>query len=1012
MSCGAKNRGAHLSHLSQSTSDTAHLTIILDSSTITLANDRRGANYGAKTPMTQPQLTCLAMNITCCNALQLFTQGNCSQRACAAMSSQATTSSSTDGALPYPPASPVHSPLPTWGRKARSTHRLRMPVPPDAVGRWSFLFTDAAARTEDGKPAVNGVRHERPPAVMMTDADVEPPVKRLAQSADAVQAAAAAVMTPDVKRWHGAAQDTPTSVDTASQGRAEMAHHVHCPVKTEDVAAVSTPASPGSGPAAGTMQHLLQYLMHAQLLEHRANAWQGGVGGSPHATPPQKQTCHDEAAAEHASMATAAGAVAAVQPPAPPDAEAPDAPGNGEIVVSDSIAAILQAVRQQAAAQSGGRCASNPPSSAVAGTSAAVPSAAAAADVRKGSGDVATACVAPQGDWQQDVRSILQQLAAGQARGHDVALPPALSTPQTQPMTPAAALGQSALGSTSYSPSQMTAFSRQHDVNQEKNKRIQEEANMLVRSGLINRPSSAAVQAPPPPQHRQQPAPQQSQPRGMQLSSQSVLAHYNLHQQQQLAQQLQQRQQEQVAVIAQQLLHQQMQQRGHVPAGPTEVHQQHPSHAPAQLSESEIQFLHAAHANGTLRSMQLQHAQQSSQHASHHQAQPQAHVPTSPQQQRHAARPQHHSPELHSMLLALQGVPEPSPASQAMQRRSALGADVRASNTERIESLRRQVSSHLRASGTADAPTSPGAAPDTVSHQQDHRSALAEQLIREIAASMAHGGPGHLAGLLQQHTASAMVLEPNFRTDRVGVHGAQMFQAGQGGPTRSAEAGHAAGGAPSVIGMPQQSQRMMSRGMGPADQQSSPTSTPMQPMPPPASLSSVAGSGAAIPFLSSLMTGFAHPEAKTGAFTAPPQVGPGQRAVGLDAASLAPAVAGMHEGGEHESETENRRAKENPPLGAGGRWDMRDCGAEHVRSALTVTRNGTGDGQRAAAGLGKQGGVNGNGESPDQDRDAEADAGKSSSDGRVANENVQLLCKDRGAGADAQDNLLLDPAVS
>eukprot|EP00892_Ulva_mutabilis_P011551 jgi/Ulvmu1/8769/UM048_0024.1 len=962
---------------------------------------------------------------------------NCS-RACAAMSGLTTTSSSTDGALPHePPPEPTEPPLPAWGRKARATHRLRTRVSSDAVSRWSFLLTEAPAAVSDGHAASNGAQHAVTPAALTSDASDEPPAKRLAPTVDSTHVAAASASgsagTQDVKVGP-AAQASPTAVNSAAQDRPGAAHAALRAFKAEEptAAAAALQGSVAAGGAVGHLQaqQLLQYLMQAQLLEQRPTSANGAAAAaaSPQGMLPPQQACRHEVSAGSAPLRAAAGAAPVQQPPSPPAAAAepaPEATGNGAAALSDSVASILQALQQQAAAKAGGRSVSNPPLPAA----AAEPAVIAPGDTRS---VTLTSATAVQGDWPQDMHSVLRQLAeraapahmhSAQAHGHEAALPSSESSPQTQSM-PTIVLGRSAAGPASNSPplqSQLTAFSRQHDVNQEKNKRIQEEANLLVRSGLINRPASAAVQPPPPPaQQRQQPAPQPPAPRGMQqLSSQSVLAHYNLHHQQQLAQQLQQRQQEQVAAVAQQLLQQQLRQRGlsapsdaaHAPA-----HLRLSAPASGHLSESEVQFLHAAHASGTLRTMQLQQAQ-----LPPHQTQPHyAHAAKPPQQQRHATRPQHHAPDLHSILRALQGASE-HPSAAAQPQRAA-GVEARVSNAERIESLRRQVSAHLRASGAADA--SPTAAHSPLHHQQDHRPAtLSEQLMHDIAASMASGAQGaqgqHVPGsqhvaetarLLQQHAAaSAMTLDSEYHGDTTGMHGGHMFHGAEMSQARPTDA---VGSAAAML-MPQQNQCLMS--MGSVEPQTMPAGappTPLQPMHVPAQLAGVSGPGP--PSLSSLMADAARTEARPGVFTSALHSSPGQfprAAGGHDGGAHAYATAGMHMGGERENQTENLRAQENPPLVGDRRCDSYMGGAECGRSAFTVTGDRPGVGENGAHAAHEADGGD-RGHSADREGGAEADAGRSSSDGHGANENVQLLCKDRVVGADAQEGRLLEPAVS
>lgn len=950
------------------------------------------------------------------------------------MSAELTTSSSTDGAPPAEP-DPEELQLPPWGRKARCTHRLRNRLTSDVVSRWSFLLSEVSVPSESAtvvsdspKPAV---------ASMIADVNVEPPAKRLAKAPDTahveVTAPVMTVKTPDIATLSPAPSIPPQVELVPPHDQTEKSQVAHPPVKIEEPAAV--PASVHATP--GTVQHLLQYLMQAQVIDQQASSTQAAPEPAQLTGQPQKHSTHEKAAADDAMLLHGSPPSLQGPPPAPlmPPAtteQASETANNGATGLSDSIVTILQALQHQAAQQSATNIAAIQPRATAVGAGAAAPAAAGSADARRGQAHLPAATPSHR-EWTQDMQSVLRQLASGQGRVQEPAMPPAASMVQAQPMG-TSALGHSAAVPASYtSPMQvhLAAVPRQHDVNQEKNKRIQEEANLLVRSGLINRPSSAALQALPPPRNRQQPPPPQLQARGVQLSSQSVLAHYNLHQQQQLAQQVQQRQHEQAAAVAQHLLQQQMRQRGHAVAATADAHGRHNNQAvPAQLSESEVQFLHAAHASGTLRNMQLQHAQHPPRHASPHQAQ--LHVPTPPHQHQPQQRPQHHTPDLHSILRALQGPPDPTASSQPMHRPppAQVCADASGSSAERIESLRRQVSAHLRASGVDEGLSASQAG--KLPHQQDHRPSLSEQLMHDIAASMTSAAqcvPGqHMARaqaveaahLLHQHALNAdqqqqaaVAMTP----ERLSAHNSPLFQ-DQVSHALQTDAGHPVVSATVLTSTPQQGAHFMTVGTAASHALSAAVpAAPLQPMQIPAALSAGGGQGAAVPLLSSLIAGVVHSEARVGAFTAAPaavhQMGTSQFPDGFDAATAAAVVAaaaGIHEGGEHESETENIRTKENPPTDGVRRCTARLAGADRGRSAFTVAGNSEG----FSGGRGKPGGLvcDEEGGQRAADDEVEEDAGKVSCGSRGANENMQLLCKDRGTGADAQEGVLLEPAVS
>lgn len=844
---------------------------------------------------------------------------------------------------------------------------------------------------------------------------IEPPKKLTALTIEAAGEPVAAVpVTSEVTEK--------SKMDTAhAEGVKEPAAAMHTVEGAPDSGVVkSVPAADQAEEAAvespaATMHHLLQCIIQAQQAEQRNGAGQGTttVAGDP---PAAKQDCTrvlDEVPAQtqvpaHAPLPPAVQSpnTPAPQPEAPAATCAPDAVRPAGGALSDSVMSILHAwqqkqqEQQQAVQQNGAHPVPaqprTPPMGAGAGAQGPAASVAWRASTAAPSPH-SMANTAAYGEWSQEMHSVIRQLATVHARGQE-ATQPAASMPRTQPLSPMAVMVQPGTTPAPYA-STMQPQPRQQDTTQEKNKRIQEEANMLVRSGLINRPANGALQPPPSP-HRQQPHPPQA--RGMQLSSQSVLAHYNLHQQQQIAQQIQQRQQEHAAVLAQHLLQQQqLRQRGHVEPQAHFVHG-----AQAQLSESEVQFLHAAHANGTLRNMQLQHAQlpqavrvgglqaqQQATHATTLQAQPQqlqqpaARLPAPPQPQQQ----QQQQADINSILRALHIPLEARPATQPMLRHGSSGADVRESSAERIESLRRQVTAHLMGGGAGDAsPGGVGASPASNSLRPEHRPTLSEQLMHDLAASMASGVSAAVPG---QHAASMQVAEAarllqqqaqqasqqqRLQVDHPGTHDGAAFQ-----PIT-----HAAASAPAG-GVPLQDSHAVSM------------STPR------GAVLMAAETSGAMPLLSSLIAGAGVCLPSGG--TAP---GPAAQlgSSGAFAALTAQAVPdeGMAaEGGKHESETENVRTHDRAarqPSGCVGSAE------QQWRTALAVhTGDLLANGEKYASGHVKVSTTDGR----DSGRGTEgAVPGSGSPGGGSANENVRLLCKDRSAGADAQERVLLEPTFS
>lgn len=834
-------------------------------------------------------------------------------------------------------------------------------------------------------------------------APIEPP-KKLATLTIQAPAGAAASSAPvdavEMKVEATVPDPIAAAVLPAPLAVATAAAPAQSPVKTEEAAVAAF------GPSAASMQQLLQQIIAAEQRSPR-----GTVATAALPPPTVERTADGNVAVEQSLPAPHAGAGPAAQAPVPqspalptPD-HSPVAYPSAAAGLPDSVATILQSLHQHAA--QGTQVL--PPQPPLARSGGAEP-VSEAADAWQAPRTTPSAFA----DFSPEMQNMLLQITSGQAGGHHVGQPLA-AAPHTQPASPMhmAALAHSAPVSMAYAaPLQQAQVSSlpRHDTTQEKNKRIQEEANLLVRSGLINRPAPAAVQPPLQPQQQQQPLQPQQQARGVQLSSQSVLAHYNLHQQQQLAQHIQQRQYEQAAaMVQQQLLQQQLRQRTQADA-----HLRFAHGGPAQLSESEIQFLHAAHANGTLRAMQLQHTQVPQvAHVSALQAQAQVHLPPQVQQRQHHPA----QPDIHAIIRALQAQPEARPAAaQPLHRHTTAGAaDARVSSAERIENLRRQVTAHLMAGGAGEGPVgAPGGATAVPGHRPEHRPTLSEQLMHDLALSIQSGAAGaapgqHLANvhaadaarLLQQHARQAYQQQQMQAEVPIG-HGGALFHPAQLARVWSGEGSHVGGAAAVSAGVPlQESHTAALRREG-------------QTTPPSAALAtSLASSSAAAPVCGSISAGHAQAGAAGAMASLAARANPGS-AAGMGAAA---APAAGCEGGEHESETENLRSHDHPASHQGGCGSSVERGrtalgvqgdllanGENTHAALMARRHGGSDG--GEKGLPVHAGHGG--------ADGEAGKGGAASPrgGGSTNENVRLLCNDRPAGADAQEGVLLEPAVS